>query len=38
MELVTQFQILDEAVCISIYANAPEKVLIPSLLTQAMGK
>ena len=38
MESVAQVQILDEAVCVSLHANALERDINPSFLSQAMGK
>ena len=38
MKLVNQVQILDEAVCVSLHANAIEKGMNPSVLPLTMGK
>ena len=38
MKLVAQVQILDEAVSISLYANALEKGLDPFIFSPAIGK
>ena len=38
MELVTQVQILDKAVCISLYANTFPKGINQSVLSSALGK
>ena len=38
MELMTQVQILDKAVCISLLANTIGKGMNPSVLTQAISK
>ena len=38
MASTTQVQILDEAVCVSLYTNTLWKGMNPSLLPSAMGK
>ena len=38
MESVTQVQILDEAVCVSFYANALNEVINTSILSPPIGK
>ena len=38
MESMTRVQILDEAVCISLQANALGKGINPSVFLQAIGK